>query len=230
MERPGESYSPIGSAYDGRRAAASIDRFLQGASLTASRADDRRPAPASTSTSPRTRPSRPSSPPRRTPATARDEAMAEAARCFPCRCMECVKACEYLKHYGSYPKRYVRDIYNNISIVMGNRKANRMIDSCTLCGLCDTLVPERPQHGRGVPRSAPRHGRQRPHARLASRFRPARHGAQPLGRGCLRPPPAGPHRQRRRLLPRLPAIGLVALARRARLRASARRRSPAASA
>jgi Fe-S oxidoreductase len=55
--------------------------------------------------------------------------------------MECVKACEYLKHYGTYPKRYVRDIYNNVSIVMGHRKANRMIDSCTLCGLCDTLCP-----------------------------------------------------------------------------------------
>ena len=55
--------------------------------------------------------------------------------------MECVKACEYLKHYGSYPKRYVRDIYNNISIVLGNRKTNRMIDSCALCGLCETICP-----------------------------------------------------------------------------------------
>ena len=55
--------------------------------------------------------------------------------------MECVKACEFLRHYGTYPKRYVRDIYNNVSIVMGLRKANRMIDSCTLCGLCDTLCP-----------------------------------------------------------------------------------------
>ena len=71
----------------------------------------------------------------------RDEAIAEAGRCFPCHCLECVKACEYLKHYGSYPKRYVRDIYNNLSIVLGNRKANRMIDSCTLCGLCGTLCP-----------------------------------------------------------------------------------------
>ena len=55
--------------------------------------------------------------------------------------MECVKACEYLKHYGSYPKRYVRDIYNNISIVLGNRKTNRMIDSCALCGLCEAICP-----------------------------------------------------------------------------------------
>lgn len=138
---PGEVYSPIGSAYDGRRAAASIDRFLQGASLTASRADDGAAgsclyvnvaahAPAS--------PVEPSAPAH---GYSHTEAMAEAARCFPCRCMECVKACEYLKHYGSYPKRYVRDIYNNVSIVMGHRKANRMIDSCTLCGLCETLCP-----------------------------------------------------------------------------------------
>ena len=42
---------------------------------------------------------------------------------------------------ATYPKRYVRDIYNNVGIVMGLRKANRMIDSCTLCGLCDTLCP-----------------------------------------------------------------------------------------
>ena len=37
---PGVSYSPISSAHDGRRAAASIDRLLQGASLTAIRADE----------------------------------------------------------------------------------------------------------------------------------------------------------------------------------------------
>ena len=93
------------------------------------------------STSPRTRRFSPSRPQSRTRGYSRDEAIAEAARCFPCRCMECVKACEYLKAYGSYPKRYVRDIYNNLGIVLGNRKSNRMIDSCALCGLCDTVCP-----------------------------------------------------------------------------------------
>jgi Fe-S oxidoreductase len=133
-------YSPIGSAADGRRAALSIDRLLQGASLTASRADELgesrlyvdvsayAPAP----------PVAPSDPER---GYTREEAIAEAQRCFPCHCLECVKACEYLRHYGSYPKRYVRDIYNNLSIVLGNRKGNRMIDSCTLCGLCATVCP-----------------------------------------------------------------------------------------
>jgi Fe-S oxidoreductase len=137
----GAPYSPIGAAADGRRAGASIDRFLQGASLTASRADDAGAGPrlfvnvAAHATVPPVAPAAPRL------GYSGAEASAEAARCFPCRCMECVKACEYLKHYGTYPKRYVRDIYNNVSIVMGLRKANRMIDSCTLCGLCDALCP-----------------------------------------------------------------------------------------
>lgn len=134
-----ESRSAIAAMSDGRRAAASIERFLQGASLTAARDDT-----AGTCLYVNVEAQAP-----RPPVVAslpdgvytRAEAVAEAARCFPCRCLECVKACAYLARYGGYPKRYVREIYNNDSIVMGNRKANRMIDSCTLCGLCETLCP-----------------------------------------------------------------------------------------
>ncbi len=137
---PGVPYSPISSAHDGRRAAASIDRLLQGASLTASRADEATGSCLFVNTAAHAPvpPVEAAAPER---AYSPSEAMAEAARCFPCRCLECVKACEYLKHFSSYPKRYVRDIYNNISIVMGNRKTNRMIDSCTLCGLCEAICP-----------------------------------------------------------------------------------------
>lgn len=134
-------YSPIGSMHDGRRAAGSIDRFLQGASLTASRTDDGSGASClfvNVATHEAVAPIAPADPTR---GYDRAEAIAEAARCFPCRCRECVKACEYLAHYGSYPKRYVREIWNNDGIIMGNRKANRMIDGCTLCGLCETLCP-----------------------------------------------------------------------------------------
>ncbi len=137
---PGVAYSPIGSANDGRRAAASIDRLLQGASLTAIRADEGTGSCLFVNTAVHA-PVPPVEPAAPDAGFSPSEAMAEAARCFPCRCMECVKACEYLKHYGSYPKRYVRDIYNNISIVLGNRKTNRMIDSCALCGLCETICP-----------------------------------------------------------------------------------------
>lgn len=137
----GENYSPIGSVRDGRRAATSIDRFLQGASLTAT--DAREEAEGSclyvniTSHAP-VPPTEPSNP---KAGYTLDEAMAEADRCFPCHCLECTKACAFLSHYRTYPKRAVREIHNNLSIIMGNRKANRMIDSCTLCGLCETVCP-----------------------------------------------------------------------------------------
>ena len=137
----GAPYSPIGAAADGRRAGASIDRFLQGASLTANRADEAGAGSCLYVNVAAHAPVPPVAPADAQAGYGGAEASAEAARCFPCRCMECVKACEYLRHYGTYPKRYVRDIYNNVSIVMGLRKANRMIDSCTLCGLCDTLCP-----------------------------------------------------------------------------------------
>jgi len=139
----GEPYSPITSLADGRYAALSIDRFCQGASLAANRepqgitpsrlyTDIRgfAPLPAVVPADPRH-------------GYTAEEAIAEAQRCFPCHCLECVKACEYLKHYGAYPKRYVREIYNNDGIVLGNHKANRMANSCSLCGLCAALCPDR---------------------------------------------------------------------------------------
>ena len=140
-QRYGADYSPITSLYDGRCAALSIERLLQGASLTASRDNQgsqqsrlyvniarHRPLPAVVAADPH--------------GYSAAEAQAEAARCFPCQCRECVVVCPYLENYGSYPKRYIREIYNNETIVMGARKSNRMIDSCTLCGLCAAVCPE----------------------------------------------------------------------------------------
>jgi NADPH-dependent glutamate synthase beta subunit-like oxidoreductase len=142
-QRYGASYSPITSLYDGRSAALSIERLLQGASLSANR--DQQGAQASRlfvntarhAPLPAVQPADPAQ--GYTPA----QAQQEAARCFPCQCQECVQVCPYLEHYGAYPKRYIREIYNNESIVMGARKSNRMIDSCTLCGLCAEVCPER---------------------------------------------------------------------------------------
>jgi Fe-S oxidoreductase len=138
---PTETYSPIGSIHDGRRAAASIDRFLQGASLTANRNDTGGAGSCLYTNISVHAPLPPVEPSEASRGYSHSEAVAEAGRCFPCRCLECVKACAYLAHYGSYPRRYVREIYNNDGIVMGNRKSNRMIDSCTLCGLCESICP-----------------------------------------------------------------------------------------
>jgi Fe-S oxidoreductase len=55
--------------------------------------------------------------------------------------MECVKVCVYLKKFRAYPKRYAREIYNNLSIVIGEHPANKLINSCSLCGLCEHVCP-----------------------------------------------------------------------------------------
>jgi len=135
--------SPIFEVFEGSVAAISIDRFLQGASLTANRTDQgpypsrlfvntgrAEPLPAVVGSNPEH-------------GYSREEAQQEAQRCLPCECLECVRVCEYLKEYGSWPKRYIREIYNNECIVMGVRKSNRMINSCTLCGLCAEVCPEK---------------------------------------------------------------------------------------
>lgn len=132
----------IDSLSSGHRAAISIDRYLQKASLTASRDNE---GPYTTRLFTNLEGVAPT--PAVIPATpvlgyTRAEAVAEARRCIQCECMECVKVCAYLQHFGSYPKQYLRQIYNNLSIVMGERHFNILINSCSLCGLCGEVCPE----------------------------------------------------------------------------------------
>ncbi len=142
MLRSGAERSPIRAISDGRRAAISIDRYLQKVSLTASRIKEGSyvtrlytntagipPQPAIPLANPHA-------------GYSREEAIAEAERCIQCECMECVKTCEYLRAYGRYPRKYLREIYNNLSIVKGERKSNQFINSCSLCGLCGEICPE----------------------------------------------------------------------------------------
>lgn len=139
--RTGPEYSPIVSQSDGRRAAVSIDRYLQKVSLLASRENEGsyqtrlftstkgiEPLPAVV----------PANPAR---GYTKEEAIQEAGRCLQCECMECVKACEYLAHYKGYPRKYLRDINHNLKMVMGVHTANKMINSCSLCGLCEEVCP-----------------------------------------------------------------------------------------
>ena len=135
-------YSPIASLADGNYAAVSIDRFLQGASLSANRDNQGPYASRLYVNTIGLDDFTGGSSAARTNSYSKEEAQQEAARCIPCQCLECVKVCSYLEEYGSYPKSYVRQIYNNECIVMGVRKANRMVNSCTLCGLCTSVCPE----------------------------------------------------------------------------------------
>ena len=122
--------SPVWESADGKRAANSMDRFLQGASLTSGREKEttletRLFTPLETV---------PYLPPR-------DDPVGEAKRCILCECRYCVRECSFLEKYKRYPKAYAREIYNNFAIVKGVHQANKMINSCALCGLCEALCP-----------------------------------------------------------------------------------------
>lgn len=134
--------SPIRSISEGRRAAISIDRYMQKVSLGASRENEGpfetrlftgvegvEPTAKVLSTDP-------------VKGYSAEDAVREARRCLQCECMECVKICQYLADFKGYPKKYVRQIYNNLSIVAGHRHANLLINSCSLCGLCKEVCPE----------------------------------------------------------------------------------------
>ena len=134
--------SPVWQAAEGRRAATSMDRYLQKVSLTAGREKD---APYPTRLYTRTDGAAPLpavQPLNPVQGYAPDEAIREAGRCLQCQCLECVKVCVYLERFGGYPKKYAREIYNNASIVIGSRQANKLINSCSLCGLCEAVCPE----------------------------------------------------------------------------------------
>lgn len=137
-QESGSSY--IGDLSDGKRAAISIDRFLQRASLTNAReCEGAFPSKLYTSlegVSPAA-----AIQPQEEGFYSESDAIAEARRCLQCQCLECVKGCAYLRHYKRYPKMYVREIFNNMSIVMGIHGANGFINSCALCGQCKVICP-----------------------------------------------------------------------------------------
>ncbi|MBI5589105.1 MAG: 4Fe-4S dicluster domain-containing protein [Deltaproteobacteria bacterium] len=137
-----ETRSPVWLAAEGRRAATSMDRYLQKVSLTAGR-EKEGPYPTRLYTRtdgviplPAVQPQDP------VHGFTPDETIREAGRCLQCQCLECVKVCAYLERFGAYPKKYAREIYNNASIVIGSRQANKLINSCSLCGLCEAVCPE----------------------------------------------------------------------------------------
>jgi len=187
--RPGTvGPSAVWQAAEGRWAATSIDRFLQKVSLTAGREKD---GPYRTRLFTSLEGVLPL--PRVEAADSQagysaEEAVAEARRCLKCECLECVKICAYLEHFGAYPRKYAREIYNNESIVMGMHQANKLVNSCSLCGLCERVCPEdfavqdlclqarRSMVRRGkMPPSAHEFALQDMRFSLSDRFRLARH-------------------------------------------------------
>jgi NADPH-dependent glutamate synthase beta subunit-like oxidoreductase len=133
--------SPIAAISDRKRAAISIDRYLQKVSLTAARERE-----GVYATRLYTNLEGIAAVPGILPLDAqqgyaREEALDEAGRCIQCQCLECVRVCPYLQHYEKYPKKYIREISNNIAIIFGKKRAKDLINSCTMCGLCAEVCP-----------------------------------------------------------------------------------------
>jgi glutamate synthase (NADPH) small chain len=139
---PDSGLSAVEWAADGRSAATSVDRYLQGASLSVGR-EKEGPQPTRLFVSlAGIEPSVTVQPVDRAAGYSAEEARHEADRCLRCECLECVKVCEYLRQFGEYPRRHARKIYNDASMLQGEHKSNLLANSCMLCDLCTTVCPE----------------------------------------------------------------------------------------
>lgn len=134
--------APIMLAAAGRKGALSMERFLQKAHMTIGREDE---GPFETRLHTNLEGIEPVDrilPAQLDAGYTPDEAAREAGRCIQCECMECVKVCQYLAHYKKYPKKYIREIFNNEKVLLGAaHTANHFINSCTDCGLCAHVCP-----------------------------------------------------------------------------------------
>jgi Fe-S oxidoreductase len=134
--------SPISEVFEGRRAATSIDRFAMNVSMESGRDQE---GPFATRLYTNIEGIEPL--PRIAPVDSvrgysAAEAVREAGRCIQCECMECVKVCLYLDHYKGYPKKYARQVFNNEKVIFGSaRTKNQFVNSCSTCGLCETVCP-----------------------------------------------------------------------------------------
>lgn len=132
--------SVILAVSSGRRAAVSIDRYVQKKSMTAARENE-----GAYTTSLKLNVSEIPSEKRIQPLSndgfSEEEAIKEAKRCIKCQCIECHNVCSHIRKYNMMPKKYIRQINHNESIIMGDHYANEMINSCTMCGLCGEACP-----------------------------------------------------------------------------------------
>lgn len=133
--------SVIFSISTGRRAAISIDRYVQKKSLTAVRENE-----GSYITPLKVNIKDVASVNRINASNgelSKQEAIDEASRCINCECSQCSKVCTHLRDFETLPKNYIRKIKHNEEIIMGDHYANKMINSCTMCGLCTEVCPSK---------------------------------------------------------------------------------------
>jgi len=134
--------SPILDVLDGRSAATSIDRYTTNSSMENGR-EQEGPYPSRLYTNIEGIAPLPQiSPANAVSGYTASEAIQEATRCIQCECLECVKVCLYLERYDGYPKKYARQVFNNEYVMHGRaRTKNQFVNTCSTCGLCETVCP-----------------------------------------------------------------------------------------
>ncbi len=138
LARPDGGASVIGAFFDARRAGVSADRLGQGMSPLTSRGEE---GPVTSALYTDLSGVEPSSRVAENGVYTPDEARREAGRCIQCECVECIKGCAWLRHYGKFPRAMTREIYNNVGIIMGDHMWNGAINSCALCHQCTVTCP-----------------------------------------------------------------------------------------
>jgi len=126
----------------GRSAAESVDRFLRGVDLHSGRTA---PVPPrllwGLEVSEEARRTRVRQPVMLTPSTdplTEEEVLAEGERCLDCECGLCVSDCEFLAANCRSPKELARMVLDDFE----NAETLKMVYSCNICSLCDTVCPE----------------------------------------------------------------------------------------
>ncbi|UWG99017.1 NAD(P)-binding protein [Dehalobacter sp. DCM] len=136
--------SPVYAIAVGLRAARSIERYFQNASLTAGRekegcypAQTHVTLPVVKSKQLREKMSDPAA------GYNQQEAADEAARCWLCSCTECWDVCPYIRRYKAFPDDLVKTYGKNMYAypAMGKSSATSLINACSLCGLCKEVCP-----------------------------------------------------------------------------------------
>ena len=131
----GKTAGVLGAAFGAKKAALSADRLAQNLDPANTRGEEGTVETRLYTSTEGVAPSK------RIPVADRESAMAEASRCIQCHCDECIKGCAYLQHYKKFPRILTREIYNNVSIIMGDHMMNKPINACSLCGQCKVLCP-----------------------------------------------------------------------------------------
>ncbi len=131
----GKAAGVLGAAFGAKKAALSADRMAQSLDPANTRGEEGSVETRLYTSLEGVEPSA------RIPCVDREAAIAEASRCIQCRCDECIKGCAYLQHYKKFPRMLTREIYNNVSIIMGDHMMNKPINACSLCGQCTVLCP-----------------------------------------------------------------------------------------